>query len=359
MLGLEKPIVTYEDFIHAFPNITNKSKEFAKQLLPLHASPELAALVAALMTDGHIDWYKSDGRPRTRKIILYSSNKEECEWFLCLAKNIFGINGRVAAYKPNHNNWKKQPYRAVVWNAAIARILILAGVPAGNKTEKEFLVPAWVMNGSKEIKREFLRVFFTFEGSKPMGRLRSCSFQISLCMVKNDDFLSNAIHFLSQIKDLLNSFGVKTSKIWHHTKLKGFKPGNKVVHFSIMDQSSIINFYRNIGYFSKEKQKLLKEAVFEISKFGRIKATHVCAMISGLKNIFGTDKMLASEINKFTERKYSNRQMEHYRRNETALPLELLFALIKIKKEKTILNELPDNVHFLFELNSSALSFPQ
>lgn len=152
---MKKSIVTYKAFIEKFPSVKPKSKELAKKLLPLYPTPELAQIAGALMTDGHIDWYSSDGRPRTRKIILYSSNREECEWFLNLIKNIFSINGKVIAYIPKYGNYKLQPYKAVVWNSVIARILILAGVPAGDKTKLNYSVPRWIKGGNIQINKNF------------------------------------------------------------------------------------------------------------------------------------------------------------------------------------------------------------
>ena len=95
-------VVTFNQFIKAFPTVTKKSKKLAKEILPLYPSVELAQIVGALLTDGHVDWYTSDGRPRTRKIILYSSNKQECFWFIDLCKKVFGVKGKVVAYIPKY-----------------------------------------------------------------------------------------------------------------------------------------------------------------------------------------------------------------------------------------------------------------
>jgi len=359
LVWMGKPIVTFEQLVSEFPRITNKSKCFAKKVLPLHASPELAALVAALMTDGHVEWAKADGRSRAKRIMLYSSEKVECEWFLKIVKGLFGVDGRIDAYTPNHNNCTKQPYRAFVCKAIVTMILILAGAPAGNKTEKEFLVPNWIMGGSKEIKKEFLNTFFTFEASKPRVKTnREFSFEIGLIMIKVEEHANNAFRFFSQIKNLLKEFGIKPTKTISYPKKHGFRTSKFAFHFSITRQSSIVNFYRHIGYFNVAKQELLKATVVKLSKFARVRAEPVCILISDLKKNFGTDKLLAREINKFTEKSYTNRQVEHFRRRETKLPLEFLFALIKIKKEKAILKELPKYVQFLYEVNSSALLSP-
>lgn len=348
------PVVTFAQLVETFPRITNKSKELAKKILPLHASPDLAALVAALMTDGHVDWYTSDGSPRSRKIILYSSNKAECEWFLSLVRKVFGAKGEMERYAPKAGYFKKQPYKAVVWNAVVARILILAGAPAGNKTEKKFLVPEWVLEGDTEIKREFLRTFFTFEASKPhLKSNRGFSFEISLLMVKTEKHADNAFQFFHQIKTLLKEFRMNPTRTISFPKKHGFKASKLAFTFSIIQQQSIVNFYRYVGYFNPEKQVVLKDAVLKISKFGRVREKPICALISELKEVFGTDRNLSTEINKFTEKKYSNRQVEHFRRNETTLPLEFLSALIRIKKDKAILKELPEYAQFLYGLNSS------
>lgn len=350
---MEKSIVTLKQFSRKFPNARNKSKETAKEFLPLQPSQNLAAIVAALMTDGHIDWYTKDNRPRTRKIILYSSNKGECEWFLNLIKKLFGAEGKLQAYIPKSGYFKKQPYKATVHNATIAKALILAGVPAGNKAEKEFLIPEWITNGNKEIKRHFLRAFFTFEGSKPKGHYRPCSFQIALNIVKNEKYSNNALRFLSQIREMMACFNIETSKAWHYSKCIGLKTGNGMFRFSIMKQSSILNFYREIGYFNEEKQEALEGAIRQIAKFGRIKNGSVCELINKVKNSLGSDNALAKELSKHTERNYTKRQIEHYRRKESALPLELLSALIKISGENEILKTIPENICFLQKIDSS------
>ncbi len=347
-------IVTFEQLVKDFPRITNKSKERAKKILPLHASPELAALVAALMTDGYVEWTKADGRPRAKKIMLYSSEKAECEWFLKIVKELFGVDGRIEAYTPKYGYFKKQPYKAFVSNATITQILILAGSPIGNKTEKEFLVPNWIMNSNTEIKKEFLKTFFTFEASKPRVKTnRKFSFEIGLTMVKTKELLGNAFKLFSQIKELLSGFRINSTRTITYPKSNSFETSKHAFGFSITNQFSIVNFYRYISYFNPKKQRVLKKAVIEISKFSRIRSKEVCALVSEMKIFFESDRLLAIELSKLTGKNYSHRQLEHFRRNESKVPLEVLFSLIKIKDDEAILNELPNHIMFLYTLDSS------
>ncbi len=170
------------------------------------------------MTDGHIDWHNSDGRPRTRKIILYSSKKVECEWFLKICHELFGIEGKLVEYIPNHSLCKKQPYKAFIRNAALAMVFILSGVPAGNKTKTPYLIPKWILNGDMKIKAQFLRFFFNFEGSVPNKKVdRPCSWQMSLHVCKSPELLGNCV----------------------------------------------VNFYKHIGFYSEEKTCALRECVYQ------------------------------------------------------------------------------------------------
>ncbi|MBM3303698.1 MAG: hypothetical protein FJY76_01265 [Candidatus Aenigmarchaeota archaeon] len=346
-----QPIVTYDGMIARFPNMRPKSVELAKKLLPIYPSPELASVVAALMTDGHVDWYTGVGSPRTRKVVLYSSNKEECEWFIKTCKNIFGFEGKVIAYDPKYGFYRKQPYKAVISNACIAMILILCGAPAGDKTKKNFLIPDWIMNGYDEIKRQFLRAFFSFEASMPFRKSkRHHAFQMSLFMNKSSHLLQNSIDFFSQIIKLLECFGVACSRI----ASRPHSIGKNTTYFTITNQKSIVNFYRNIGFSSPDKQARLKSCILDISRFHRLKSGFVCELIQEMKNRIGTDFNLATCVNNFTENKYSKRQMEHFRRNEIAVPLEIISALIKIKNDETILEKMPYYVQTLLKLESSA-----
>lgn len=353
----QKPIAIYEDFIGKFPSVTAKSKLVAKTILPLYPSSNLAKIIAALMTDGHIDWYTSDGSPRTRKIILYSSNREECKWFLELCKNLFGTEGKVITYIPKYGNFKKQPYKAVIHNAVIARILILCGAPAGNKTEQEFLVPEWIMNGNKKIKKEFLKFLFNFEGSVPLKRQnRPCSWRIGFYISKSKKYIENAKQFLNQIKSLFNEFEISCSRTGC-TEAKNSLGKCPVVHFSISNQKSIVNYYRYMGFYNTEKQKKLENSVLDITRMGRVKSKHISDLLKRTKERFGTDRKLLAEINNLAFRNYTCRQIEHFRRMETKTPYDVLFTIIKITNKKEILNQLPSHVKFLY--NFTVPSFRQ
>lgn len=344
-----KPIVRFEQFIKKFPNIKLKSKELAKKILPLYPSIKLAEIIAALLTDGHIDWYTSDNHPRCRKILLYSDNKNECEWFLNIFKELFRIKGDVKKYTSKTSYSQEESYKAEIFNATLARILILAGVPAGDKTKMEYKMPNWIMVSDKKIKTAFLRTLFNFDGSVPNDKKdRPCSWQMTYSMNKERNLLENGVKFLKQIEKLLGEFNIKCGGIGQYKD-----EGNKYnLHFSFSNQISIVSFYQKISFINLAKQKRLENAVIKILRKGRIKSKEIYPLLERLRRKFGSDKKAINEINKSTVKIYSKRQFEHFRRSETKIPYEVLFATIIINKNEKILNKLPEHVKELWKIFS-------
>jgi hypothetical protein len=347
-----KPIVTYNTLVEQFPSMKQSSKNIARKILPLHPSSELAQIAAALMADGHIDWYTSDGRPRTRKAILYSSKKEECEWFLGACNKLFGVSGRLIAYTPNHGFWKRQPYKAVINNAAVAMILVASGVPAGSKTNTPYLVPDWIMGGNMGIKAQFLRFFFNFEGSTPRRKGTGHSWQIAVRICKSPDCMGNGKAFLEQIKNLLSEFDVVCSETLRIDGVNEISK-NPALHFVIANQPSLVNFGRHIGFYSDDKNRMMVECIMDIAKHGRIKSEELSAMLEETKRMLGTDKSMLSKISLVSSCRYTTRQVEHFRRLETGMPLDFVFALLKTTGKSPPEN-LPDYVKFLCRLSAPA-----
>lgn len=325
-----KPIVTYKQFVKAFPKTNLKSRKFAKELLPLYPSVELAQIIGAVLTDGHIDWHTCDNNPRTRKVLLYSSNKEECDWFVDLCKKVFGVEGRVQAYIPKYGDFKLQPYKSIVNNSVVAKLLILSGGVAGNKTKQGYTIPSWIFHGNTEIKTEFLKTIFTFEGCKPYIRKNTWTIHYSATI--KPDLVNVTLSFFEQLKILLKQFNIVMSPTpcKHISK----KNGKIMVIASISSRKSITNFYRFLGYNNEEKQKRLEYAAKYISKNVRLKIN--TNILEQVKELFGTDKEAVAAVNKYLNSNYTYRQFEHFRRCETTIPLTLL-----VLAEKLTNRELP------------------
>ncbi|NCO80445.1 hypothetical protein GW869_01575 [bacterium] len=334
------PVVTFSKFIKEFPNIKSKSKELAKKILPLYASPKLAEIIAAILTDGHIDWYTSDDRPRPRKTLLYSDVKEECKWFLKTCKDIFGINGEAQKYHSTTGYSEGDSYRAVIHNATLARTLILAGAPAGDKTKVGYLIPKWILAGSQEIKKDFLRILYNFDGCKPYKRRNTWTIHYSLTTSKPT--LKIAMTFINQLRKLLTEFDIRISK----SPTQYLNKGKIVLIFSISSRESITNFYRNIEFLNPEKQRRLEFAVRDLSKFARISLPKSLKILQKFKDKIGTDKKAVKYVNEILRTNYTYRQFEHFRRNETKVPILILSVVEETLKKKI---KIPEWARFLIQ----------
>ncbi len=342
-----KPIVDFELFIKNFPNVKNESKRLAEKLLPLYPSEGLAEIVGYLLSDGHIDWCTSDGNPRTRKAIFYSNHESECIEFLRLCQNIFKFQGKVQKYHSNTGFSDTHAYRAVINNATIARILILAGIPAGDKTKTEFSVPEWIMNGNSKIKRSFLRALYNFDGSVPhVKKDRENCFQMGYTLNKKKDIFLNGIAFARQIRDMFKEFGVWFGKPINF-ETKNHK-SSRTIMISVDNQKSIINFYNEIGFMNIDKQRKLLNAVETIAVNGRICINK--DFLYDFKRRFYTDKKAVDEINKHSMKRYTKRQFEHMRRNESKMPFDMLFSTIKIMKKEKEIERMPRYVRDVYEI---------
>ncbi|MEW6036537.1 MAG: LAGLIDADG family homing endonuclease [Candidatus Micrarchaeota archaeon] len=296
---------------------------------PIRPTPELAGLAAALISDGHIDWNNYDGNPRPKKLILYSNDPQECEWFLGTVWRLFCVRGEVVKYCSNSGYSANSSYKAVVYCAVLARILILLGVPAGDKTTSPFAVPKWVLGGSREIKKEFLRVLFNFDGSLSMRTRRETAIEMNYSMNKHEAIVSNGQQFLLQVKELLSDFGVTAGRI-HVRPCAGDK---YTILLFVTNHLSILNFHENIGFLGETKRRKLETAVSIITKHRRTSGGSDVLRL--LKEKVGSDRAAISRINKLSQVKCSLRQFEHMRRGESLIPVDMVNAALKILNEKT------------------------
>jgi len=287
---------------------------------PLFPSEDLAAVVAALMSDGHVDLQMRGGKPRTTKLVLYSSNPTECKWFIDAIHRLFGVRGKIIPYISSSGFTNKTAYKAVVACSALAWLMIDIGVPCGDKTKKAYPVPHWIMDGSNGVKRSFLRAFFNFDGSISLRSRRENAIEMNLVANKHKDYLKYGTAFFVQIKQLLFEFGVNAGKL-HVRHANGDK---FTIMLFITNGISIINFRKYVGFLSEEKNNRLELAVSCINKYRRVAGGS--GVLNLLKAKVGTDAESIEQINRLSKVKYTKRQFEHMRRGEGLVPLDMLSA---------------------------------
>lgn len=334
-------ILTYEKFIRSY-NIKEKQKQLVKQWFPLYPSAELAEIAAALMTDGHIDW--RDGRPS--KLILYSDYRNECKWFLDKIYELFQVRGKIVRYSSMTGFSKSHSYKSIVYCAPLARVLISIGIPYGDKTQREYNVPDWIMNAGNEIKQSFLKVLFNFDGSISVKKSRRSTATITLSFNKQKKRVNNGKLFLLQIKKLLNEFDIASGSI----HIRQCRKDKYTLILSLTNQRSIINFYKQIGFLGREKQGRLQKFIYKIYRNARIPFSAMPFLLTELKKKLGTDKTAVMEINRISKTPFTYRQFEHMRRDGLDIPIEMAVAAIKILGKKEYFGKIPQHYQYVVKI---------
>lgn len=92
---------------------------------------------------------------------------------------------------------------------AFSNLFEFFGVPLGDKVATPFVVPSWILSGTKFVKREFLRALFGCEGTMP--RCKNKNFEaVYIVQHKIRDLEESANLFFTQLKTLLSDFDVSS-----------------------------------------------------------------------------------------------------------------------------------------------------
>ncbi|MBI5036370.1 RtcB family protein [Candidatus Micrarchaeota archaeon] len=147
-----------------------------------------------------------------------------------------------------------------VQQKAFCELLQQAGMPIGKKTYTEYSVPAWINASPAWIQRLFLAGLFGAELSAPRTHTKTGFDVPVLCMNKNEIHKDNGRHFLIQIMNLLERFGVQTTKI-----AERFEDPNKqgdVVRLRLeisAEEDNLLRLWTKIGFEYQGQKRQLAE----------------------------------------------------------------------------------------------------
>ncbi|MBN1645132.1 hypothetical protein JW851_03785 [Candidatus Woesearchaeota archaeon] len=220
----------------------------------LLGGPKLARIVADITTDGHLqlqDWrgltsfYSKDAK------VINESNKR--------FKDLFEIEGRIYI----DTSYGRKRYKIFFISKPLAEFLISVGVPKGNKTNRPFYVPDWVIKGNKKVKSAYLQGMFTAEGSIFPTRQKNNStrWRIGIEFYKWTKYKKEGKEFLNQIREMLAQFSIKCSPVrYGRTNLR--KNGTKSVAIKLdIEKSSFRNFYKYITFDDSRKNQILQKVL--------------------------------------------------------------------------------------------------
>lgn len=169
-------------------------------------------------------------------------------------------------------------YLLQVNDCLFGRFLYALGAPIGNKTRKEFLIPHWIKS-SRKCSRSFLQALFDDELATIKIR-RSYFFKaVNFKLCKAEFCQDNLIEFLSQVKQLTESFGVKCGELGGPCGENRQKDGTKTFsrYFYILgNRINIMAFNKNIGFnLNSHKVNNLQQGVELVKNAGGGIRTHV------------------------------------------------------------------------------------
>jgi len=226
--------------------ICNKNK-----WLPLKRSAILAKVVGHLMGDGNLSKDPMAGCFR------FYGSKEKLANIKSVLEVTFNLFPKYYALYPEGGNCYLLKYN----NCIFSRLLHLAGVPRGDKILQHFSIPSWIMKGSLEIKKSFLRAIFTDEMCgmyrSKKGTWKGLEFQMS----KSREYLTELLYFLNQIITLLHEFNIITNEAKIKDTSIFFRKDGHITYaarFRVsLKPENRRKFYHSIGFDETRKQKLL------------------------------------------------------------------------------------------------------
>jgi intein/homing endonuclease len=193
---------------------------------------------------------------------FYDQNPQIQKKFINIIYSLFSIRPKITERDHSNNPYKFGPKKDKVIflrNSAISRTLLCCGVPEGDKILKPFLIPKWILNTShaSDIKANFIQGLMDSEGSIK----RKLPTLIGFSLSKSVEQQNNHFIFMKQIKNLLEEFGIITSRVCK-SKCERIQRKDKVSTFELSlyigRKSSILNFYKFIKFSNPYKEQILE-----------------------------------------------------------------------------------------------------
>lgn len=218
-------IVREDDIRHLDINQKNMEPTIAelkkRDLLPLAADsdklPYLLKIMGYLLGDGTMYFTKNKGT------IWFYGMPDDLEEIRLDIEKLGFIPSRIYSRTRDHEintyyskvTFTREEHSFKVTSSSLAALLHCMGMPLGNKTSQEYLLPDWLSKLRLWQKRLLLASLFGAELSSPatMTGHGYTFYAPILSMNKRKEILQNGEEFLDQISMLLVDFGIDSSRI--------------------------------------------------------------------------------------------------------------------------------------------------
>ncbi|MFQ6049726.1 MAG: RtcB family protein, partial [Candidatus Paceibacterales bacterium] len=290
---------------HGIEQIINRLKE--KNLLPLKTNssqfPYLLKIMGYALGDGTM-YFESK---RKRGQICFHGKPEDLKQVQKDIKKVGFRTTKILSRKRNHTiktpyslyRFSNTEYSLRVGSSSLVLLLWVLGMPIGNKTNQDWVLPSWLFELPLWQKRLFLAAFFGAELSSPKT-VTNHGFNFYspvLGINKNEKYIKSGRRFLIQIAKILEEFGIKKRRVIQRKDYINNK--NKVSYRIRLTLSSkpqnLINLWGKIGYeYHREKQFLANLAVHFIKSKQKFIESKILSR--GIKSRKGLVKFQKSQI---------------------------------------------------------------
>jgi len=232
-------------------------------LLPLYSDnpriPYLVKIIGFILGDGSLSITPSNCQ------IGFYGKKQDLQ---LIKEDLLKIGFKSYFFSRNRNHTIMTEYREYSFSrieyslknnsSSLAVLLNLLGVPFGNKSEKDYSVPEWIMNSPKWYKRLFLASLFGAELSSPKTLTNSRFNFYGLVYSMNKKNSLHGISFVNQLSALLEEFQVESVLLKTRTENKSFRIRLMIKGYS----QNLITFFSKINYeYNLIKRKLANAAI--------------------------------------------------------------------------------------------------
>ncbi len=233
-------------------------------LLNIKVDCKLARLVGALHGDGFLyNSLRGFGVTNTELCFIERFRQDVFEFFK-IESGIRKIRdvGDIEMIHGKKVLVKKPTYQVRFNSKALGIFLYICGVPRGIKTNQPYVVPDWIMNGTKSVQRAFLQAFFDSDISNSSissyGSHKQNLSSPRLEMAKVNQFEQNLYGYLTQVKQLLLNFNVE-SKVSYRRNYSERKLSYTLVISNRL--VNILNLIKHIGFYYSDNKKNQAEKI--------------------------------------------------------------------------------------------------
>ena len=146
-------------------------------------------------------------------------------------------------------------------STALGRLLCVLGAPKGDKVKQILTIPDWVFKLNSDLKKIFLGVLWSAEGSKPIKTTRG--YNLCFGMAKDIRLQEHHVKFLDQIRELFQELDIQTTALNADKRFTTRQDGvisQKVYFYVKGGYKNFIKFYENIPIFAMKKAQKFEEA---------------------------------------------------------------------------------------------------